>query len=214
MLGGPPVEVLRSTAMGLIVVLLASGVAEGQTWQVTDRYSSGPVSAAGPSISVTRSAEAAVRSGEEGARGRDVSLSYGCNAFTQRFSRSPELDTNERGEDVLLVARAPLIETGGAGPRTVLGSYGADGRMIETTSEWGVLVGSEEYAEYRGPDVRKFITALIAGKQIEIRLQGETGVQVYRFSLAGSARAIGAAARHCNGAETGVVPGESWIEFR
>ena len=190
------VRIAGGATTGLIV-LTGSGVAAAQTWQVTDVYSSGPISAGGPSTSLTLSAEADVRTGETGHRGQSVLLSYGCNAFTMRFPRRPALDTNERSEDVLLVGRAPLIAAGGGRPRTVRGSYAVDGQTVETNSRWAVSPGAEEHADYRGPNPRQFIEAMIRGGRLIIRLQGDAGVQEYRFPLAGSARAIGAARQHC-----------------
>ena len=197
MAGQTPLRFPRGGATGLFVVLMASGVAGAQTWQVADVYSSGPIPAGGPSTSLTLTAEADVRSGETGHRGQSVLLSYGCHAFVQRFPRTPVLDTDERSEDVLLVGRAPLIAPGGGRPQTVLGSYAVDGQTVEIDSQWVVTAGAEEFADYRGPDQRQLINALIRGGGIEIRLQSDSGVQAYRFPLAGSARAIGAARRHC-----------------
>ena len=137
-----PEEVPSRSATGLIVVLMASGVAGAQTWQVADVYSSEPISAGGPSTSLTLTAEADVRRGETGHRGRSVLLSYGCNTFIQRFPRTPVLDTDERSEDVLLVI---------APGETVLGSYAVDGRTVETNSQWAVTAGAEEFATIAVP---------------------------------------------------------------
>ena len=191
-----PARFARAAASGLIV-LAGSGVAAAQTWRVTDVYSSGPIPGGGPSTSLTLTAEADVQSGETGHRGQSVLLSYGCNAHIVRFPRTPVLDTNERGEDVLLVGSAPLIAPDGSRPRTVRGSYAVDGRTVETNSQWAVLAGTEEYADYRGPNPQQLVNALIRGGRIVIRLEGDTGVQEYQFPLAGSAGAIGAARRHC-----------------
>ena len=191
-----PVRFARSVATGLIV-LAGGGVAAAQTWRVTDVYSSGRIPAGGPSTSLTLSAEADVRSGETGHRGQSVLLSYGCNAFILHFPRTPVLDTNERSEDVLLVGRAPLISPGGGRLRTVRGSYAVDGRTVETNSQWAVSAGTEEHADYRGPNPRQLLNELVRGGQIVVRLEGDAGVQTYRFPLAGSARAIGEARRHC-----------------
>ena len=188
---------LRYIAGGFLL-LVGVGVAAAQTWQITDVYSSGPIAAGGPSTSSTLSAEADVRTGETGHRGQEVVLSYGCNTFTLRFPRTPVLDSDERSEDVLLVARAPLITPGGGRARTVLGSYSVDGRTVETNSRWAVSVGAEEYANYRGPNPRQLVDALISGGRIAVRLQGDAGGQAYEFPLTGSARAIGTARRHCH----------------
>ena len=193
-----PARFARVAASGLIA-LAGSGPATAQTWRVTDVYSSGPIPGGGPSTSLTLTAEADVQSGEIGHRGQAVLLSYGCNAHMVRFPRTPVLDTNERSEDVLLVGRSPLIAPDGGRPRTVRGSYAVDGQTVEANSHWAVLAGTEEYADYRGPNPRQLINALIRGGRIVIRLEGDTGVQEYRFPLAGSARAIGAARRHCRG---------------
>ena len=196
MLRHTPVRFARGAATGLIV-LAASGGAAAQTWRVADVYSSGPIPGGGPSTSLTLSAAADVRSGETGHQGQSVLLSYGCNAFILRFPRTPVLDMNERSEDVLLVGRAPLIAPNGGRPRTVRGSYAVDGQTVETNSQWAVGPGAEEFATYRGPNPQRLTNALIRGGQIEIQLQGDAGVQAYRFPLAGSARAIGEARRHC-----------------
>ena len=160
-----------------------SAVVTAQQWRVTDRWDDG---------GTTRTAEADVRTGEQSSRGlADVLLSYGCNVSSLGGGRP-------RVEDVLLVAREPLVAPDRApGPRTVLGSYSVDGTEIESNSQWTVVAGAEEFADYAGPSVSRLVTHLIRGASIVVRLAGYAGTQEYRFPLTGSSRAIADARRHC-----------------
>ena len=169
----------------LAIFALGPSVATAQKWQVNDRYDGGPVAG--------RTAEATVLTGEPTTHiARSVALSYGCDVSPQRG----RFGGRRQIQDVLLVAREPLRSRGSTGRKTLYGSYGVDGTSIESNSRWTVG-GAEGFAYYDGPSLGQLVTHLIQGRNIVIKIAGDSGVQEYRFPLAGSAAAITAARQYC-----------------